>query len=464
MTNKQLFLFRVLVSIAAVTACRSAAQAQYQMQPEPPQAQVIDSATNVLNEFMTLPSQGIPRSMLEKAQGLVIIPGMIKVGFVAGVRRGKGIVVVRDEQGAWRAPAFATMTGGSVGWQVGVQSADVILVFNTRNSVNNLLRGKFTIGVDAAAAAGPVGRQASAGTDGRLQAEIFSYSRSRGLFVGASIDGSAIEIGTAETQMYYQAAGFLPDGRPATANAQLPASTVRFLTTLTSFSSAPAVNPEANMAGGAAAGALAPNDTILVPSTAADRGVLPPNGGTAGGEVLPPTALPAGSSPADASSPDTTWAIPTGPIPSANPAETAGSGVFPPAAIPETGAPARGAPAAAASQRTSPLDTTRRELAQSAQQLGSLLNDSWRQYLALPKGVFSGEGVPTPESLQQSLARFDAVAKDSRYDLLLKRNEFQQTYALLRTYLEQVSQLNAIPLAIPSADATLTPGTSPTIR
>ena len=233
MKKKVTLLVRaVLVGFVLLAGHDSTALAQYPSR----QDGVVVSSTNVLNEFMTLPSQGIPRSMLEKAQGIVIVPGMIKVGFVAGVRRGKGIVVVRDEQGAWRPPAFVTMTGGSVGWQVGVQSTDVILVFNSRNSVNNLLSGKFTIGVDAAAAAGPVGRQASAGTDGRLQAEIYSYSRSRGLFVGASVDGSVIEIDGAEAQAYYQAAGLRPDGSPLTANAQLPPSAARFLATLSSLS------------------------------------------------------------------------------------------------------------------------------------------------------------------------------------------------------------------------------------
>ncbi len=455
MKTKQLLL--VLVSIAGVWADSSAALAQYQPQAQlqTPQATAVDSATNVLNEFITLPAQGIPRSMLEKAQGLVIVPGMIKVGFIAGVRRGKGLVVIRDEQGAWRAPAFVTMTGGSVGWQAGVQSADVILVFNTRNSVNNLLRGKFTIGVDAAAAAGPVGRQASAGTDGRLQAEIYSYSRSRGLFVGASIDGSVIEIETAETQAYYQAAGFLPDGRPATPNAQVPPSAVRFLTTLASFTAA------------GIAGASEPTNTAVAPDDATATGVYPPQSGPASGEILPPTGTPTGGSPIDTANPSTSWVVPPGPLTGTNPGETATTGVYPPGtAAAGTGAAASqpNASTAAVSDNNDPLDATRRELAQSAKQLGSLLNESWRQYLALPKGVFSGEGVPTQESLQQSLTRFDAVAKDSRYNRLLRRQEFQQTYGLLRTYLEHVRLLNEIPAAIPSAGAPPAIGVRATIR
>ncbi len=275
MKKKVTLLVRaVLVGFVLLAGHDSTALAQYPSR----QDGVVVSSTNVLNEFMTLPSQGIPRSMLEKAQGIVIVPGMIKVGFVAGVRRGKGIVVVRDEQGAWRPPAFVTMTGGSVGWQVGVQSTDVILVFNSRNSVNNLLSGKFTIGVDAAAAAGPVGRQASAGTDGRLQAEIYSYSRSRGLFVGASVDGSVIEIDGAEAQAYYQAAGLRPDGSPLTANAQLPPSAARFLATLSSLSGSAVSAPGLGVVG---APAMAAN-SVSPPGVVSPLGARPTN------EILPP--------------------------------------------------------------------------------------------------------------------------------------------------------------------------------
>ena len=196
-------LFVACVAITCFFNATLNVQAQYQ----PAGSETIQKATGVLNEFMSMPNEGIPRSMIHKAQGIVIVPGMIKLGFVVGGRHGKGIAVVRNEHGTWHPPSFITMSGGSLGFQAGVQSTDVVLVFNTRKSVNNLLSGKFTIGVDAAAAAGPVGRQASAATDGRLQAEIYSYSRSRGLFAGASVDGSAIQIDAAATQSFYSATG-----------------------------------------------------------------------------------------------------------------------------------------------------------------------------------------------------------------------------------------------------------------
>ncbi len=111
--------------------------------------------------------------------------------------------MVRDNEGQWSLPQFVTLTGGSVGWQAGVEASDVVLVFTTQKGVQNLLHGQFTIGADIAAAAGPIGRNAAAATDGQLKAEILSYSRSRGLFLGVSLDGSAIEIDEAAHDAFY---------------------------------------------------------------------------------------------------------------------------------------------------------------------------------------------------------------------------------------------------------------------
>ena len=153
---------------------------------------IVGSACQVLHEIMAIPARGIPMSLLADAQGIAIVPNLLKGGFVVGVRHGRGVIVVRDDNGQWRPPTFITITGGSVGWQIGVQATDLVLVFKTKTGVESLMRGKFTIGGGVAAAAGPVGRQAEAGTDARLRAEIFSYSRSRGLFAGVALDGSVI--------------------------------------------------------------------------------------------------------------------------------------------------------------------------------------------------------------------------------------------------------------------------------
>jgi SH3 domain-containing YSC84-like protein 1 len=171
----------------------------------------VRAAIDVLDEFLKLQIADIPASLLSDAKGVVIVPDLVKVGFVIGGQRGKGVVMVRDENGSWRAPTFLTLTGGSIGWQIGAQASDIVLVFKTQKSVEGLLSGKFTLGADAAVAAGPVGRRAAAATDENLRAEIYSYSRTRGLFAGISIDGSVLEINDPETAAYYGAAGA---GRP----------------------------------------------------------------------------------------------------------------------------------------------------------------------------------------------------------------------------------------------------------
>ncbi len=106
---------------------------------------------------------------------MAIFPQVVKGGFIVGARHGRGVAIIRDATGAWQPPVFVTLTGGSVGWQAGLQSSDIILVFKTRKSVDRFLNGKFTLGADVSVAAGPVGRQAAAATDARLQAEILSY-------------------------------------------------------------------------------------------------------------------------------------------------------------------------------------------------------------------------------------------------------------------------------------------------
>jgi SH3 domain-containing YSC84-like protein 1 len=164
----------------------------------------VQAATGVLDEIMAIPASSIPKSMLSDAHGIVVIPNMVKGGFVLGGRHGRGVLLVRAPNKTWHAPVFVSMTGGSIGWQVGVQTTDVILVFKTQQSVQGILNGKFTIGADAAAAAGPVGRQAAAATDGKLKAEIYSYSRSRGLFVGVSIDGSVLQMDQIANATYYR--------------------------------------------------------------------------------------------------------------------------------------------------------------------------------------------------------------------------------------------------------------------
>jgi lipid-binding SYLF domain-containing protein len=167
------------------------------------------TATQVLNELMAMPEQNIPVWLLERAYAVAVIPSVIKVGLGIGGRRGKGVMVVRRDNGSWSNPIFVNLTGGSFGFQVGVQSTDVVLVFTSRQSIEGIVGGKITLGADASVAAGPVGRQSSAATDIGLTAQVYSYSRASGLFAGVALDGSAMTIDGASNESFYQRPGIL---------------------------------------------------------------------------------------------------------------------------------------------------------------------------------------------------------------------------------------------------------------
>jgi lipid-binding SYLF domain-containing protein len=164
---------------------------------------VKESAT-VLGEIMGAPDQAIPTSVLDKAVGIAVFPGTVRGGFIVGAERGRGILSVRDEATkSWSAPAFLTITGGSLGLQIGVRATDLILVIQNRRGLENLVRNEFKVGAGAAVTGGPVGRDAQAATDIQLRAEILSYSRSRGLFAGATIEGSTIKEDRDANGRYY---------------------------------------------------------------------------------------------------------------------------------------------------------------------------------------------------------------------------------------------------------------------
>lgn len=170
----------------------------------------IDDAVEVLDQTLSIPEKGIPSALLSNAEGIAIIPGVIKAGFILGGRFGKGILVVRQKDGSWSNPVFITVAGGSIGWQIGVESIDIILVFKSSRSIEGIMKGKFTLGADASVAAGPVGRQASASTDILLRSEIYSYSRSRGLFAGLAFDGAGIQINHDADEAFYGTGYALP--------------------------------------------------------------------------------------------------------------------------------------------------------------------------------------------------------------------------------------------------------------
>lgn len=160
-------------------------------------------AVTVLDEIMRAPDQAVPERLLQEAHAIAVIPNVVKAGFVVGGRAGKGLISLKTADGTWSNPSYLKLTGASVGFQAGVQATDVVLVFASRRGVDSIVNGKFTLGADASVAAGPVGRTAQASTDGQLKAEIYSYSRARGLFAGVALDGAVIAIDHRANQAVY---------------------------------------------------------------------------------------------------------------------------------------------------------------------------------------------------------------------------------------------------------------------
>ena len=151
-------------------------------------------AVRVLSEIQKIPEQGIPDKLLDEGRAIVVLPDTLKVGLVLGGRRGHGLMSVKGADGTWSQPVFVKLTGGSIGFQAGVQSSDVVLVFRNDRNLENIVNGKFTLGADAGVAAGPMGRNAATATDGEFKAEIWSWSRARGLFAGVALDGAVLSI------------------------------------------------------------------------------------------------------------------------------------------------------------------------------------------------------------------------------------------------------------------------------
>jgi lipid-binding SYLF domain-containing protein len=196
----------------------------------------VAAANEVLQELNRIPEQAIPSALLDRAYAIAVIPSVVKAGFIVGGSYGRGVLVTRRPDGRWSNPAFVTLSGLGVGFQAGAQGSDLILVFKSRKGVEEIARGKFTLGGSASASAGPVGRTAVAATDGEFKAEIYTYARSRGLFAGISLDGGAITMDHKANALFYDgsasgtAARILnDDGIPT------PASARPFIETLTAM-------------------------------------------------------------------------------------------------------------------------------------------------------------------------------------------------------------------------------------
>jgi lipid-binding SYLF domain-containing protein len=345
-------------------ACLPVAVSQAQIVPAP----TVEAATAVLQEIMAIPARQIPNSLLRDAHGVAIIPNVVKGGFVVGVRFGRGVMLTRGDNGAWQPPVFISLTGGSVGWQAGLQATDVVLVFRTRRSIDGLMNNKLTLGVNASAAAGPVGRNASAATDLSLGAEILSYSRSRGLFAGAALDGSVIQIDHATGASFYQQPVMVGPGAPAPSPQTLPPSAVQLMNLLTQYSqAAPAADATA---------------TAAAQPTPATANLVPAENVVGAAQVNP-----------------------------------------------------------------------RQQLAASSQQLQKLLDPQWRQFLALPAEIYSGNDPPNKQTLEAALQNYNTVANDPSFRALAQRPEFATTHRLLKQYVSAVNSTVPTHLTLPPPPA-----------
>jgi len=199
-------LLALLFSITATT------------QAQDKQQQKLDASIRVIQEFGKL-RESIPKQLMQKTEGIIIIPGLINAGFMIGGKRGKGIAMVRNDNGTWSNPVFLTMTGGSFGFQAGIQSVDLVLVFLNKTSLLEIGKSSFTLGGDISVAAGPLGRTSSAGTDYKLESEVYTYSRSKGLFAGISLSGSSLDIDQKANGAFYgdedDAAALFANKRPS---------------------------------------------------------------------------------------------------------------------------------------------------------------------------------------------------------------------------------------------------------
>lgn len=200
MNNTSFFATLALIAMAFTTAEAATREEQR-----------VGDAADVLDRLLRIPEKSIPPNLLSRAYAVAVIPNVAKAAFGIGVRHGKGIIVVRQDDDSWSNPAFIKLTGGSIGWQIGAQSTDIILVFKTRKGVEGIENGKLTLGADASVAAGPIGRHTAVATDIEFKAEVYSYSRSRGLFVGIALEGAGITMDRKANVAFYGTTSMTPE-------------------------------------------------------------------------------------------------------------------------------------------------------------------------------------------------------------------------------------------------------------
>jgi SH3 domain-containing YSC84-like protein 1 len=197
----------------------------------------VQAAADVLNDIQGAPDKGIPQEVLGSAECVAVVPSMLKGGFIVGAKYGRGLASCRTPKG-WSAPAFFTLTGGSVGFQIGGQAVDLVMLIMNKDGMKHLLSSEFALGADASVAAGPVGRHAEGNTDWKMRAEVLTYSRARGLFAGVSLNGAQIKQDKDSTREFY--GRMVPFKTSLTGEVDPPAGANAFLTSLAQWAQAAA--------------------------------------------------------------------------------------------------------------------------------------------------------------------------------------------------------------------------------
>lgn len=243
------------VAIAAVLAWPSVTLFADQQQPPPPTTATrqdpqtpredveeyverVQESIETLNELTNIPANAIPQYLLDRAEAIVVIPSLVRGGFIVGGKHGKGVISVKNRAGessGWSQPAFVNFSGGSIGWQIGAEAVDLVLLVMNKEGVDKLLEDKLTLGGNLSVAAGPVGRSADAATNVRLDSQILAYSRAKGLFAGATFEGAALHANDSANKAFYGRELKLRDilyGTPAT---NLPSIAATWRSTLSSL-------------------------------------------------------------------------------------------------------------------------------------------------------------------------------------------------------------------------------------
>jgi lipid-binding SYLF domain-containing protein len=225
---KKFLLLTLIVSLSAFS---------FAADEEGKVADRVQAAADVLNDIQGAPDKGIPQEVLGSAECVAVVPSMLKGGFIVGAKYGRGLASCRTPKG-WSAPAFFTLTGGSVGFQIGGQAVDLVMLIMNKDGMRHLLSSEIALGADASVAAGPVGRHAEGNTDWKMRAEVLTYSRARGLFAGVSLNGAQIKQDKDSTREFY--GRMVPFKTSLTGEIDPPAGANAFLTSLAQWAQAAA--------------------------------------------------------------------------------------------------------------------------------------------------------------------------------------------------------------------------------